>query len=118
MPPGDLDQSPPRRPRSALPAGAARSYLDHTPPERPETTDRGLGCAGRLARDAGTTHLQDRGNILLRARDAAFDEAADAAILHRHEAGGPAKIQVTQPALAHLGRILGVAEVDPFQVST
>src|SRR5687767_12816890 len=72
----------------------------------PEAAHRGLGRARRLAADAAAAHLDHR-DVVEIALDALLHEAADGAVLHRHQPGGADQVALLDP---HAGLLLGRSE--------
>src|SRR5918995_4487704 len=93
-----------------------RQSVPHVPPIcLPEAAHRGFGGARRLAIRRAAAHLDDR-DLLAGRRGAALHETADAAILHRDEAGRADQVLLLQAPPVHFRRVVLEAEVGPHQV--
>src|SRR5688572_5146516 len=82
----------------------------------PEAAHRGLGRARQLAADVAAAHLDHR-DVVEITLDALLHEAADGAVLHRHQPGGADQVALLDP---HAGLLLGVlfeAEQRPDQLA-
>src|SRR2546426_205389 len=88
--------------RSAADRSVAAISVAHVAAVRlPEAAHGGLRRAGGLRLGAVAAHVDHRQRVG-RGGGAALDEAADAAVLHRHVAGGADEVRLAEAPLAHL----------------
>src|SRR4030095_8339583 len=81
----------------------------------PEAAHGGFGGPRVLRLGALAAHVDHRERVA-GGGHAALDEAPHAAVFHGDIARPPHQVALPAPAPAHLGRVIGEAEVDPVQL--
>src|ERR1700693_3919888 len=81
----------------------------------PEAAHRSLGGTRVVRLGALAAHVDDR-DLVAGRRRSALHESAHAAVLHGHVARRPDEVQLPEPPLVHLGRVVFEAEVCPVQL--
>ena len=80
-----------------------------------EAADRGLRHHVRLVDHGAPAHLDHARRVVV-VVDAGLRQQHRLAVIERHQAGGPHQVGLAQPPLAHLRRVVGIAEEGPRQI--